>query len=405
MGNCDCKRLEMTIPLDETLCTHEGEDEKLELLRTACFTGDFVTVVDLLPQLCKTAIDTNRGCLIALADRGGDNNISRLIENYGSPYGNRVQRQEDFENANQQVSFDRADIATYLRFIGTAPFFFRPLIRITIERQCLDHFSQIVEHSIQNNREDLCKNLKHLWQIFMKKACIRSLLRIYTLSRPTMSTIIQNKSSSYASLIYMNLHNVECQQRAYNGESYRGEFISANDLITYRGAKGKELFVEIKNFYSTSKLQDVALMYGGNPDENNYKFPALYVFDFTEKPCSTAIDLVREPVISEFPDEKEVLLLPYTMFRVVDVHKAGSIDDSGCDRWIINLKNVIVPKRNFMSFLWERTDIKAIKSEVYIPFNYHLHIPISPLDNSLPLTNNSSSQTENHDNLTYSHDD
>ncbi|UJR19258.1 hypothetical protein I4U23_022387 [Adineta vaga] len=77
----------------------------------------------------------------------------------------------------------------------------------------------------------------------------------------------------------------------------------------------------------------------------------------------------------------------------------------GCDRWIINLKNVIVPKRNFMSFLWERTDIKAKKSKIYIPFNYHLHMPISPLDNSLPLTNNSSSQTENHDNLTYSHDD
>ncbi|CAF1166108.1 unnamed protein product [Adineta ricciae] len=360
MGNCTCKWCENSLPLDEVRCTHEGEEEKIEQLRTACSTDDLDTVIDLLPQLCETTVRQHRyDFLRNINFIGGNNNIVRLVREYQDPFRYLSETERVYENANQQISVDRADIATYLRFIGTAPFFLRPLIRISIERQCLDHFSQIVEQAIQNNGKDLCNNLKNLWQTFMKGRCIKSFLRIYTLSRPTMSTIIQNKSSSYASLIYMNLHNIECRQRAYNGISYRGEFISARDLITYRGAKGKEILVEIKNFYSTSKSQNIALMYGANPDENDYKFPALYIFDFTEKSCSTAIDLVKEPVISEIPDEEEVLLLPYTMFRVVDVRKAGYIDDSGCNRWIIELKNITVPRRNLMSFMWERTDLKA----------------------------------------------
>lgn len=350
-------RFDDIIPLAETPCTHEGEPEKIDLLETACFTGDFDTVVNLLPQLCQTAISDNRRGLIELACISGDNNIARLIKEYKTPLLESVQTQGTYKNANQQVSVDRADIATYLRFISTAPFFLRPLIRFSIQRQCLDHFSEIVEHTIQNNGEDFCEELKDLWEKFREKTCMKSLLRIYTLSRPAMSTIVRNKSSSYASLVYMNLHNIECQQRAFNGISYRGELISANDLITYCGAKGKEVLVEMKNFYSTSKSQTMALYYGGNPDENNYKFPALYVFDFTEKACPTAIDLVKEPVISKFQDEEEVLLLPYTMFHVVNVHKAGYLDYFGCDRWIINLKNITVPKRNFMSFIWERTDL------------------------------------------------
>ncbi|CAF0863684.1 unnamed protein product [Adineta steineri] len=404
MGNCNSEWLDKSIPLDDTPCTHEGEDEKIKLIQTACSAGDLDTVIDLLPQLCKTVVDEHRHVLIQdTIHTGRNNNIVRLVQEYHNPFWKRVQIQGDYENANEQVSVDRADIATYLRFISTAPFFLRPLIRLTIERQCLDHFSKIIELTVQNRGEALCKELKDLWEIFRNRTCMKSLLRIYTLSQPAMSTIIQNKSSSYASLVYMNLHNIECRQRAYNGISYRGEFVSVKDLITYRGAKGKEVLIEIKNFYSTSKSQNIASMYGGNPDETNYKFSALYVFDFTDRACPTAIDLVKEPVISKYPEEEEVLLLPYTMFRVVDVHKAGYFDDLGCDRWIINLKNITVPKRNFLSFIWERTDLKA-KSGMDIMFDSNFHIPSIRLDNSLSLFNDSSTQTEYHDNLIYSHD-
>ncbi|CAF1548296.1 unnamed protein product [Adineta ricciae] len=368
MGNCNFKLLENSIPLEKKYCTHEGEDEKITKIQVACFTGDFDTIIDLLPQLCETVVARNRDDLVQLAYRSGDCNIVRLIREYQNSFWKDNQLQGDYENANPQTSVDRADIATYMRFISTAPFFIRPLIRLTIEQQCLNHFDQIVELTIQNRGDTSCTDLIDLWATFRRKICIKSLLRIYTLAQPPMSTIIQNKSSGYATLVYVNLHNIECRQRAFNGISYRGEFISVKDLVTYSGAKGKEALVEIKNFYSTSKLEDVALSFGGYSDENNYKFPALYVFDFRGEACSTAIDLVKEPVISKFPDEEEVLLLPYTMFRVVDVHKAGYTDNYGCNRWIINLKNIIVPKRNFMSFIWERTDLKN-KPEIFCTLN------------------------------------
>ncbi len=82
----------------------------------------------------------------------------------------------------------------------------------------------------------------------------------------------------------------------------------------------------------------------------------LFIYKFPER-CPTAIDLSRIneklPCISEYEDEQEVLILPYTLFEVVDVS-----EQTETQPFTIHLQNVHVRDASLLSFITGDIDSK-----------------------------------------------
>ena len=84
-----------------------------------------------------------------------------------------------------------------------------------------------------------------------------------------------------------------------------------------------------------------------------------YLYSIFPNECDQAINLSRissdTPCLSEYENEKEVLILPWTLFEVTNIEKSSDEDDL-C---IVHLTNIIIPKKNLLSsFKWTWVDLK-----------------------------------------------
>ncbi|CAF3332767.1 unnamed protein product [Rotaria socialis] len=110
--------------------------------------------------------------------------------------------------------------------------------------------------------------------------------------------------------------------RFFEGHCYRGLTMERPDLEPYRWAlENKKCHLETNTFWSTSIDQDVATAFSGEGQQLEQKLVrVIMVFHFIYR-CSTAIALFRQPCLSYFEDEREVLILPGTVFRVTRINK------------------------------------------------------------------------------------
>ncbi|CAF3314715.1 unnamed protein product [Rotaria socialis] len=273
-----------------------------------------------------------------------------LIENEN--FSGNFEERPNNECVRQRLSEYGADIARRLEQIADASWLLRPIIRAAIAQECTQDFQQIInEIKLTNNNT---QKLEELFEKFVNKHCIISLLCIYTLPSPVMSTIIRDNFVSYATLIYMNLKTMK-PNRSYQGRSYRAALVTSRDMINYRAAMLKGNLVETRLFSSTSKNRRVAETFtiGGQSCDSH---SATIIFDFTKRPCETALDLTfrrhdNVKVATVVPDEEEVLVLPFTLFRVIDIDADSYIDEYQCKRWVITLQNIPVPKRSLVTLV------------------------------------------------------
>jgi hypothetical protein len=188
-------------------------------------------------------------------------------------------------------------------------------------------------------------------QILLKDSFdINQLIHLYTLN--DLYETIREHVSAYTKLVYLNLSSLS--ERAYQGICYRGLGIPLYDVRRYYYAlKTPNHVVETRNFSSTSKNKSASLLYScfGAPRLDNL-YSILIVFEFVT-PCKTAINLSRIsehlPPLSQFRDEDEVLLLPYTLFKVVKV-----TEPTETEPFSIYLQNEPVPEQSLISFLTEK---------------------------------------------------
>lgn len=195
------------------------------------------------------------------------------------------------------------------------------LIRSSINRDIGDQMKLEVNERLRN---------------FEKTDNIDHLLFVYTLNSQFYGDL-QNRVDSFAILIYKNLSVLK--DRAFKGICYRGISMTEKDVKDYQWAQtSKNRIIEIRAMSSTSIDDEVAkLFFQRDPQK---PISAIFVYHFPVE-CPTALKLyeIREKslsCISRFPDEKEVLLLPGTLFEVEDVYQTDG-------KYKIELTNIHVP--------------------------------------------------------------
>ncbi|CAF4500735.1 unnamed protein product [Didymodactylos carnosus] len=149
-----------------------------------------------------------------------------------------------------------------------------------------------------------------------------SLIRVYTLETPFYKHINQKKETSecLASSIYYSLRFLH--SRSFKGLCYRGLGMTMEELKDYQWATEKTSRYLVTNTFC-SATRDINVAEGFAKvrafDQRN---PVLIVFNFFSN-CWTAIQLEKLsdqlPSISEIEDEREVLILPRSTFRVTKV--------------------------------------------------------------------------------------
>ncbi len=116
--------------------------------------------------------------------------------------------------------------------------------------------------------------------------------------------------------------------------------MTRHELNEYRWAlRHKDSVLSLLTFSSTSIVRDVAERFSSNSLPSSDKISALLVFYFPQ-PCNTAINLseipeYQLPCISNYENEKEVLISPRTFFKVTEIEIDRS--DERCTIYLENL--------------------------------------------------------------------
>ncbi len=167
---------------------------------------------------------------------------------------------------------------------------------------------------------------RELIQRYLTTSNIEPLLCLYTLETPFYRYLTSEKDRSRCLALPM-LARIQClHERVFKGDCYRGLSMTCNDLKAYEWARDHEgSYLEMNTFCSTSDDKSVAEHYM-EASKTEDKIQVLMKFSFV-KTCRTAIQLFKIsndlPSLSNFENEREILILPGTFFTVkrIDIEK------------------------------------------------------------------------------------
>ncbi|CAF1509477.1 unnamed protein product [Adineta ricciae] len=228
-----------------------------------------------------------------------------------------------------------------------------PLDHHTITKR----LNRIAEQIHRNQFDDDIKISDLIEQYEENPNSIELLLHLYTLETPFYH---QLKEDCLPLALPIFIHLPKLKERYFKGRVYRGMHLTYEQLLGYQLAmETTGTLLQTRSFSSTSKNRLIAEQFAYETTKNtNQDLHVLFIFDFPEY-CDQAINLSRVspdiPCLSEYEDEEEVLILPWTLFEVTRVRKASNEDDF----YTINLTNIIIPNKNLLStFKWSWVELK-----------------------------------------------
>ena len=237
------------------------------------------------------------------------------------------------------------------------------------EKSILDRLSNIFK-SISGDDSGDNRKLNDLFDQYLKNGhCIEQLIHLYTLETDFYRTL---KKNCLPLALPLFVHLPELKERHFKGRSFRGMLMTHDQFIVYRiAAERPGTILQTRSFSSTSIDRNVAEQFASlKSEKKENKFPVLFVFDFPET-CDQAINLSRisnnQPCLSEYEDEQEVLVLPWTLFQVTRIQNPKPDDDLP----IVHLTNVVIPKKTlFSTFKWSWVELKnQVKKEKKLVFD------------------------------------
>ena len=128
---------------------------------------------------------------------------------------------------------------------------------------------------------------------------------------------LYSTEDSTKSIISIFLRHQKFQELSFIGKTYRGIVIPKHILGHYK----VDSCIITTTFLSTSKNPDVARMFCNSQGSNEAKHSFFCTFEILDKNRS-AIDI---STVSEFKQEQEVLILPYSAFLIEKIEQGQEI--------------------------------------------------------------------------------
>jgi hypothetical protein len=216
-----------------------------------------------------------------------------------------------------------------------------------------NRLQEIIDKDITDKEDPQTQKAQDLLNKFLDEGDnehIEHLLKLYTLETKFYH-VLKNNPMPLALPLYIALDTLK--DRYFHGQSYRGAMMDDEDIATYEWAvDNRGSLLQTKHFSSTSVKRSVAEEFLSSRSEtvtDTRRNSVLFTFNFPHT-CDQAINLGRisdrQPCLSEFEDEAEVLILPWTLFQVDSVEK-----DSSTSIYTIHLSNILLPHTNMFSSL------------------------------------------------------
>jgi len=221
----------------------------------------------------------------------------------------------------------------------------------------LKRLTNILEQNVLNDSCDYVKAGELIKEYGKNYDSIEKLLHLYTLETQ-FYRILRQDSLPLAIPLFINLQKLKT--RFFKGRVYRGMHLTHEQLSIYQMAlETPGTLLETNSFSSTSMNRRIAEEFAclqTKKTEND--LCVLFIFDFPNV-CDQAINLSRisddTPCLSEYEEEEEVLILPYTLFEVTRIRRPTDEDDL----YTIYLINMLIPKKNLVStFKWTWVELK-----------------------------------------------
>jgi hypothetical protein len=361
MGNADrVRELLPTVAYNKKVCQLEPNGD---MALHAAIRADHASIVALLLAngFSRIAINKESKTAYELAPNDEIRSLfhrpiselqARLTDKDANETLNILDLNEDTDNQAVYNSPEEAIQSRYMARFNRRPKLLRNIVKTMTEARSMETFEKLVREfqslcDIKTGDQILLKNS---FEEFLKTKNINKLIHLYTLN--DLYKTIREHVSACTTLVYLNLSSLS--QRADQGICYRGVGMTLYDVSRYYYAmKTPNSVVETRNFSSTSQDKQASIIYSGfGASRFDNLHSILLVFEFPTS-CNTAINLSRTsehlPPLSQFQDEDEVLILPYTLFKVVKVVEATETEP-----FLIYLQNVPVPEKSPISFLKEK---------------------------------------------------
>ncbi|CAF0940235.1 unnamed protein product [Adineta steineri] len=370
MGNrCSKKRV---LPFSLSYGHNQSQDNNLGVdFYWACRNGNLQTVIDIYPKLAyKQLNEIQPNGSTALHDACARNHphiVKFLLDNGCCRTTLNSQHQTAYELASEEIKrlFDRpwsqrfvqergADLfcdrpsgdsqdqlierpddwvtgrtniystyeAQFMLALGQSSSMFKNIVKKRLERNHNEELLNLLNKSITSTNPEH-REAKDLIDKFLNKLGVHHLITLYTLETDFYRNLRQ-EADALTAILYLNLK--ELQNRAFKGRAYRGAGMTESDLDAYRWALQKketwhDNLLETRILQSLSIKKSVALEFAKNSSDANL-FSVLIEFEFSEY-CPTAISLFKIsnqlPGLSNYEKEAEVLLLPFTLFKLQDI--------------------------------------------------------------------------------------
>ncbi|CAF1114349.1 unnamed protein product [Rotaria sordida] len=149
----------------------------------------------------------------------------------------------------------------------------------------------------------------YLLQAYTAETGFYSTLNVH-LTQIRLENLTNNENLSQAYYIGIIARHPKFETFSYTGEAYRGMMITNNDLKQYEiGTR-----ILTKTFSSSSKRLNIALGFLDDKRHTDDRLSTICTYEIRNQ--RTALDIQD---ISLFQYEEEVLILPYSAFKIIDI--------------------------------------------------------------------------------------
>jgi hypothetical protein len=215
--------------------------------------------------------------------------------------------------SKNDADFQAHEYSKKLKTYGTDPQFYRFIIHIKenyLEKD-LKHVEDIEEIKEYFDMAIQEKDPLYLLKAYTAETGFYSALNI-DLAKLRLENLTDKANLARAYYTGIIAHHPNLQRFSYTGTVFRGMMIKNDDFKQYK--TGTRILT--KTFSSASKQHNIALKFLNYTLDRNDRLSTICIYEIRNQ--RTALDI--EP-ISIYQHEEEVLVLPYSAFKIVDIQR------------------------------------------------------------------------------------